>query len=350
MSVETANSKPRPGFDYPAVSCAFVCHDGERVLLHRRGAGCRDERGTWDSGAGMLEVGETFEEAVAREVREEYGAYAQEIRQLGVRNILREREGALTHWVCALFTVRVDPLEVKICEPMKMEALGWFALDELPQPRHSQFDAQLECYRQAGIGRDEAQVPSATVSEASDSTAAAGADSETDQIIAVVDSTESTITISFATLADVEEILAAIQSLVGELRGDPTARLPEGAASVCHHIIANPDVGAAIVARETREDGTEPLVGMVIGAYMPSIRLGDRYGFLQDFWVSPTARNQHVGTLIAECGLRELRRRGLKRLEGVFPRAAFEGHDRARRFYHGFGEVEEIGIYGRMTL
>src|SRR5690606_24260841 len=35
----------------PAVSVVFVCHDGRgRVLLARRGAGARDEPGTWDTG------------------------------------------------------------------------------------------------------------------------------------------------------------------------------------------------------------------------------------------------------------------------------------------------------------
>ncbi|MEV7907719.1 NUDIX domain-containing protein, partial [Streptomyces anulatus] len=46
----------------PAVSCVFVCHDGHgRVLLAQRGAGARDEPGTWDCGAGALEYGESFE-------------------------------------------------------------------------------------------------------------------------------------------------------------------------------------------------------------------------------------------------------------------------------------------------
>jgi 8-oxo-dGTP pyrophosphatase MutT (NUDIX family) len=39
----------------PAVSCVFVCHDGHgRVLLARRGAGARDEPGSWDTGAGAV--------------------------------------------------------------------------------------------------------------------------------------------------------------------------------------------------------------------------------------------------------------------------------------------------------
>lgn len=150
MTIVKNNSQP--GIDYPAVSCAFLCHDGEgRCLLHRRGAGCRDEHGMWDSGAGMLELGESFEQAVRREVREEYGAQPRDISLLGVRNVLREHENAPTHWVAVLFAVLVDPAEVRIGEPEKMDMLEWFAFDALPTPLHSQFKAQLDIYQRAGI-------------------------------------------------------------------------------------------------------------------------------------------------------------------------------------------------------
>ncbi|MGW4465407.1 NUDIX domain-containing protein [Micromonospora sp. NPDC004704] len=81
----------------PSVSCVFVCHDGSgRVLLARRGAGARDEPGTWDTGAGALEFGETFEAAVRREVGEEYATRPLDITTLGVRNVLRARRAART--------------------------------------------------------------------------------------------------------------------------------------------------------------------------------------------------------------------------------------------------------------
>ncbi|MFE6737729.1 NUDIX hydrolase [Streptomyces tubercidicus] len=69
----------------PRVSCVFVCHDGSgRVLLALRSAGARDEPGAWDCGAGALEFGESFEAAVAREVREEYGVRPLGIEQIGL--------------------------------------------------------------------------------------------------------------------------------------------------------------------------------------------------------------------------------------------------------------------------
>jgi 8-oxo-dGTP diphosphatase len=126
----------------PSVSCVFVCHDGAgRILLARRSEQARDEPGTWDCGAGALEFGETFEAAVTREVGEEYTASPLEIRQLGVRNVLRDDPPS--HWVAVVFAVRVDPAAVRIGEPHKFDELAWFAPGELPAPLHSQLPATL---------------------------------------------------------------------------------------------------------------------------------------------------------------------------------------------------------------
>jgi 8-oxo-dGTP pyrophosphatase MutT (NUDIX family) len=132
----------------PSVSCVFVCHDGAgRILLARRGAGARDEPGTWDCGAGALEFGETFEQAVAREVIEEYASPPLDIALLGVRNVVRDHPPS--HWVAIVFAVRVDPAPVAIGEPHKFDELGWFTADALPSPLHSQLAPALDLYRKA---------------------------------------------------------------------------------------------------------------------------------------------------------------------------------------------------------
>jgi 8-oxo-dGTP diphosphatase len=121
----------------------FVCHDGAgRIVLARRSAGARDEPGAWDCGAGALEFGETFEAAVTREVAEEYTAVPRGIDLLGVRNVLRADPPS--HWVAIVFAVLVDPTSVAIGEPHKFDELGWFGLDGLPAPLHSQLPATLE--------------------------------------------------------------------------------------------------------------------------------------------------------------------------------------------------------------
>jgi ADP-ribose pyrophosphatase YjhB (NUDIX family) len=132
----------------PSVSCVFVCHDGGgRILLARRSARARDEPGTWDCGAGALEFGESFEDAVTREVTEEYATAPLAIDLLGVRNVVRADPPS--HWVAVVFAVRLDPAAARIGEPHKFDDLGWFDPDDLPGPQHSQLAATLEVFRRA---------------------------------------------------------------------------------------------------------------------------------------------------------------------------------------------------------
>lgn len=63
----------KQGFDYVGVTVVFYCHDGKRnLLLYKRSQNCRDEKGRWDCGGGAVKFGESFEQAVRREVKEEY--------------------------------------------------------------------------------------------------------------------------------------------------------------------------------------------------------------------------------------------------------------------------------------
>jgi 8-oxo-dGTP diphosphatase len=115
------------------------------VLLARRSSGARDEPGAWYCGAGAIEFGETFEEAVTREVTEEYATAPLAIELRGVRNVLRADPPS--HWVAVVFSVRVDPAAVRIGEPHKFDDLGWFPPSELPSPLHSQLPATLALSR-----------------------------------------------------------------------------------------------------------------------------------------------------------------------------------------------------------
>ncbi len=129
----------RRGVDFIGITCVFFCHDGKgRLLLSKRSKKCRDEIGCWDPGGGALEFGEEFEEGVRREVKEEYCCDIEELKFLGAHNVLRKNGNVDTHWVALIFTAKIDPKQVKNGDPEKIDELGWFKLDSLPDPLHSQ--------------------------------------------------------------------------------------------------------------------------------------------------------------------------------------------------------------------
>ncbi len=138
----------RTGVDYPGVTLCFFCHDGNgEFVLSKRGENCRDEQGAWDFGGGGLDVHDGIEETLRKEIREELGADVIEYEFLGYRDVHRENGGEKTHWVALDFKVRVDRAQVKNGEPHKFDEIGWFTLDNLPSPVHSQLPNELARYR-----------------------------------------------------------------------------------------------------------------------------------------------------------------------------------------------------------
>ena len=139
------------GVDYIGVACVFFCHDGRGdILLHKRSNKCRDEQGSWDCGAGAMEFGENFENAVRREIKEEYCVESTNLKYTGVNNVLRKNGNVNTHWIAVLFSAEVDPAQVKIGEPDKMDEIGWFPQDNFPSPAHSMLHEHLQMVKNLG--------------------------------------------------------------------------------------------------------------------------------------------------------------------------------------------------------
>lgn len=142
----------RRGVDCIGVAVSFVLHDGKgKVLLHKRSAKCRDEQGNWDTGGGALEFGESFEECLWREVKEEVCADIMAVQLLGTLNVLREHSGMPTHWINICYAVKVDPAQAKIGEPDKMDDLQWFTTDALPTPMHTTLQYWVDKAHDMGI-------------------------------------------------------------------------------------------------------------------------------------------------------------------------------------------------------
>ena len=103
------------------------------------------------TGGGAIEFGESIDEAVRREIREELCVEPSDIQFLTVFDVFREFNGVKTHWVAIMHAVQVDRQMVKIGEPDKIEALGWFKSTGLPSPLHSQFWKSYQIALDMGI-------------------------------------------------------------------------------------------------------------------------------------------------------------------------------------------------------
>lgn len=139
----------KKGEDYTGVTIVYFCHDGSgNFLMNKRSDNCRDEKGCWDPGGGGLEFGDSVEETLRKEIREEYCTEVLKYEFLGYRDMHRENQRRKTHWIALDFKVLVDKEKVENGEPHKFDEIGWFQLQDLPSPLHSQFPYFLEKYKE----------------------------------------------------------------------------------------------------------------------------------------------------------------------------------------------------------
>ena len=153
MQNKSNNASPpslRKGVDFVGISVVYFCHDGKgNFAMAKRSQNCRDEQGLWDIGAGGMEYGDSAEETLRKEIKEEYCADALSFEFMGYRDVHREHNGRPTYWLALDFKVLVDPAQVKIGEPHKFDNIKWFTIGSLPPDKemHSQLPFYLNKYQ-----------------------------------------------------------------------------------------------------------------------------------------------------------------------------------------------------------
>lgn len=134
------------GRDYIGIGIGAMVFNREgEVFLAQRGPGAGNEQGTWEFPGGKVAFGETLASAIVREFVEEYGIGIEIIEMLGVNDhILTEQH---EHWVSPTFIARHISGVPSIREPEKCLAIGWFALNKLPEPLSQVTNGDMQMYR-----------------------------------------------------------------------------------------------------------------------------------------------------------------------------------------------------------
>lgn len=132
------------GKDYIGVGCgAFIINDQNELLLQQRNKS--PEKEYWSIPGGKVEMFETFDQAVKREVKEETGVDIEVIELLGICDHIVPNEKV--HWVSPAYLCKITKGEPTIMEPKKHIDMKWFSLEQLPQNLTITTKNALECYK-----------------------------------------------------------------------------------------------------------------------------------------------------------------------------------------------------------
>ena len=127
---------PDPSRLRRASADAVIFDDAGRVLLQRRA-----DFNLWGLPGGSVETGETLEQAVRREAKEETGYDVRVVRLVGAysdpaQTTARYPGGDVVHYVSLVFECRVAGGRMRVGgaddDDDESTALGWFSPDALP--------------------------------------------------------------------------------------------------------------------------------------------------------------------------------------------------------------------------
>jgi len=142
----------KAGVDYIGVSVgAVIINDKDEILLLKRSQYAKNEKGKWEAPGGAVDFWEKREDSVKREMKEELGV---EIEILGILQVVDEMLPAdKQHWIGTSYLVRIKGNQKpKIMEPKKHDDIGWYSLDDLPNPISWVTKSDIGCYKKS-LGR-----------------------------------------------------------------------------------------------------------------------------------------------------------------------------------------------------
>ena len=131
--------------DYIGVGVGAAIFNGEgKLFITLRGKEAKNERRMWEIPGGSVEFGETFEQAIVREMREEVGVEIEVGELLGICNHIIPEEHQ--HWVSPTYICKIISGTPTILEPQKCDQIGWFSIEEaiqLPLSIVTKYDISL---------------------------------------------------------------------------------------------------------------------------------------------------------------------------------------------------------------
>ncbi len=122
----------KKGVDYIGVAVgAMVFNQAGQVLLAHRGPKAKNETDKWEFPGGGVEMFESLEEAIHREIQEEFGIEVKIVEMLDVVDHILKEENQ--HWIGIAYIAEHISGELQLKEPEKIDVAKWVNLTDLDQ-------------------------------------------------------------------------------------------------------------------------------------------------------------------------------------------------------------------------
>lgn len=135
--------------DYIGVSVgALILNEKGEIFLNKRSKLTRNEQGCWEAPGGAVDFNEIREDAVKREIKEEFGIDIEIIKTLQVSDEILSKHKQ--HWVATTYIAKIKRgQKPKIMEPHKCDGIGWFSLENLPSPLSYITTLDIKAYKKS---------------------------------------------------------------------------------------------------------------------------------------------------------------------------------------------------------
>ena len=120
----------KPGTHFPGVGSGLVIERDGKVLLYKRVN--PPEAGHWNIVGGKVDLMEPAATAAKREAEEETGLAIGDVTFLCISEQIIPEDGQ--HWLSLIYVARDVKGEPGVTEPDKLSDMGWFDMDDAPQP------------------------------------------------------------------------------------------------------------------------------------------------------------------------------------------------------------------------
>ena len=121
-------------------------------------------------------------------------------------------------------------------------------------------------------------------------------------------------------------VVDAVAELLVELGAMPPDR--DAMHTATRALLDDRDAGVVLVA-----EANTGLVGVLAASLQTAIHIPGRYALIQDLWVHPSSRSNHVGAALIAALVELARQAGIARLEVGLPRDSFAAIDATTAFY-----------------